>query len=150
MSIDKIFTLAVLVFLIAAAVKDIKSYKIPDVVSILIFVTGIVKIIVLSEMRKGSAAGLLCAVILTFVCKLVMKGGFGFGDVKLIIALGFFMGIDRFLPFMAITSVVAAVTVVDMLIFKKMKRKDVIPFAPFVAAGYFFNMIFLHFGGRIV
>ena len=62
MSIDKIFTLAVLVFLIAAAVKDIKSYKIPDVVSILIFVTGIVKIIVLSEMRKGSAAGLLCAV----------------------------------------------------------------------------------------
>lgn len=150
MSIDKIFTLVVLVFLIAAAVKDIKSYKIPDVVSISIFVTGIVKIILLSEMRKGAAAGLLCAVILTFVCKFVMKDGFGFGDVKLIIALGFFMGIDRFLPFMAITSVVAAAAVVVMLLFKKIKRKDALPFAPFVTAGYFFNMIFLHFGGRIV
>lgn len=150
MSPDKIFTFIVLLLVAAAAVKDFKSRQIPDTVNILIVVIGFVKIIVLAEMRKSSIVGFVCAAVLMTICKLVMKDGLGEGDVKLISALGFFLGISRFIPFMVITSLVSVIVATVMVILKKMKKNDSLPFAPLVLVGYILNMIFLYLGGRII
>lgn len=150
MSPDKIFTFIVLLLVAAAAVKDFKARQIPDTVNILIVVIGFIKIVVLTEMRKSSIVGFVCAAVLMTICKLLMKDGLGAGDVKLISALGFFLGINRFIPFMVITSLVSAIAAVVMVILKKMKKNDSLPFAPFVLVGYILNMIFLYFGGRII
>lgn len=150
MSPDKIFTFMVLLLVAAAAVKDFKSRQIPDTVNILIVVIGFVKIIVLAEMRKSSIVGFVCAAVLMTICKLVMKDGLGAGDVKLISALGFFLGISRFIPFMVITSLVSVIVATVMVILKKMKKNDSLPFAPLVLVGYILNMIFLYLGGRII
>ena len=150
MSPDKIFTFIVLLLVAAAAVKDFKSRQIPDTVNILIVVIGFIKMTVLAEMRKSSVVGFVCAAVLMTICKLVMKDGLGAGDVKLISALGFFLGINRFIPFMVITSLVAVIVAAAMVILKKMKKNDSLPFAPLVLVGYILNMIFLYFGGRII
>ena len=150
MSPDKIFTFIILILIAAAAVKDVKDRQIPDTINILIVIIGVIKIICLAEMRKTSVVGFICATILMSVCKLVMKDGLGAGDVKLISALGFFLGINRFIPFMVITSLVSASVAAVMVILKKMKKNDCLPFAPLVLVGYILNMIFLYFGGRII
>lgn len=150
MSPDKIFTFIVLLILSIAAVRDIKTFTIPDILCGLIGITGILKVIVLPEMRKGAALGLLCAVTLMTVCKVVMKDGVGMGDAKLIVSLGFFLGLSRFVPFIVITSLLSALSALVLLLTKKMSRKDTLAFAPFILAGYILNMIYLHFGGRII
>ena len=82
-----------------------------------------------------SLAGALAATGLGLLCRGATKDGFGWGDVKLMAALGAAMGLFPFLRGMALTGVCSLVVTVFLLAVKKAKTSDTLPFAPFLAAG---------------
>lgn len=82
-----------------------------------------------------SAAGALVALGLGLLCRGITRDGFGWGDVKLMTALGAAMGLFPFLRGMALTGVLSLVAALVLLIVKKAKPSDTLPFAPFLAAG---------------
>jgi prepilin signal peptidase PulO-like enzyme (type II secretory pathway) len=82
-----------------------------------------------------SAAGALAATGLGLLCRGVTKDGFGWGDVKLMAALGAALGLFPFLRGMALTGVLSLAAALFLLIVKKAKPSDTLPFAPFLAAG---------------
>ena len=83
----------------------------------------------------SAGAGLLAAALLCLLCRLVSRDGFGLGDVKLVLAMGLFLGLDPFLRAMALTGVLTLAGALWLLLVRHAKRTDTLPLALFLTAG---------------
>lgn len=79
----------------------------------------------------GAATGF----ILLLGIALITKGGMGFGDVKLYALLGIVLGFKLVLLSFFLSTLYGAVIGGLALLFKIVKRRQPIPFGPFIAAG---------------
>lgn len=73
--------------------------------------------------------------------------GMGGGDVKLMALIGFFLGWQLTILAMYISFVLGAIIGIFYVIFKKVKIKDYIPFAPAMAGA---TLITMFFGTQII
>ena len=89
-----------------------------------------------------SLAGALAATGLGLLCRGATRDGFGWGDVKLMAALGASMGLFPFLRGMAMTGLCSLIAALFLLLVKKAKTSDTLPFAPFLAAGAVLSEVF--------
>ena len=89
----------------------------------------------------GGVIGGLAFVLLYFSCILILKKeGFGWGDVKLVAAVGLLLGWQKLLFAMIIASVVGSIV---LLIIRKVQNDEEgkeYPFAPFIVAGVIASM----------
>ncbi|WP_372512727.1 prepilin peptidase [Bacillus salipaludis] len=117
-------------------VSDIHYMIIPD--KILLWFAGIFlleRIFVPLTPWWDSLIGMATGFLLLLIIALVSKGGMGFGDVKLYALLGFVLGIKLVLLSFFLSTLYGAVIGGLALIFKIVKRRQPIPFGPFIAAG---------------
>ncbi|MBI0576511.1 prepilin peptidase [Neobacillus cucumis] len=117
-------------------VSDIHYMIIPD--KILLWFAGIFlleRIFVPLTPWWDSISGMVTGFLLLLIIALVSKGGMGFGDVKLYALLGFVLGIKLVLLSFFLSTLYGAVIGGLALIFKIVKRRQPIPFGPFIAAG---------------
>lgn len=127
---------------------DFKTYRIPN----LFIVFGLVcrGIVLIFELFFGNpyiwtnllseviaAGALLLAAVL---CALVVKNGIGFGDMKLFIVMGLFLGMDGVWGAMFLALIVSFIIAVFLLITKKKTRKDAIPFGPAIVIGTYLSI----------
>ncbi|MBI4828121.1 MAG: prepilin peptidase, partial [Nitrospinae bacterium] len=90
----------------------------------------------------GALAGMLVGGGIFFALAILYPGGMGGGDIKLMGAIGAFLGWKLALVTIIISSVIgAAVGGFAMLFFGK-GRKDRIPFGPFLALGGVMALLF--------
>ena len=123
-----------------------KGY-IPDQVSILIFVLSLFSVL------NGYGPGFLIRIAGAFFCgglleliRLISKGGIGMGDVKLMTACGFFLGITTGAVSLVFAYILAGMFCLPLLIFKKASLKTRLPMAPFFTVSI---LIFLFFEEKI-
>lgn len=83
----------------------------------------------------SSLLGLLAGGGMLLLVHFISKGGIGMGDVKLLGVIGAYVGISGIMPITFLAVLVSAVYSIVLLIRKKIKLKEEIPFAPFVLAG---------------
>ncbi len=84
----------------------------------------------------GAAAGGLILLILDFLSNLVFKKpGFGFGDVKLMAALGLMFGLKYTLILIVISSFIAVVHFMVMIFAGKAKKGIYMPMGPYICLG---------------
>ncbi|MDQ0197129.1 prepilin peptidase [Neobacillus ginsengisoli] len=83
----------------------------------------------------GSILGAAVGFFLLFVIAFVSKGGMGGGDVKLYALLGLVLGFKLVLLSFFLSILYGAVIGGLALLFKLVKRRQPIPFGPFIAAG---------------
>lgn len=122
--------------LIALSVTDIKTMEIPPVYNYAIFALGIISIFVTSQIGfVNRIAGALCVSVPLFLIILIVPGGFGGGDIKLMFAAGFFMGFQTTLVSAMIAFILGGIYGVIVLILRKKGRKDHFAFGPFLCAG---------------
>jgi leader peptidase (prepilin peptidase) / N-methyltransferase len=117
-------------------VSDINYMLIPD--KILIWFTGIFLLErIFSPLTPwwDSLIGAVTGFILLLIIALVSKGGMGMGDVKLYALLGFVLGFKLVLLSFFLSTLFGAVIGGFALLFKIVKRRQPIPFGPFIAAG---------------
>ncbi|WP_408072013.1 prepilin peptidase [Butyrivibrio sp. JL13D10] len=106
-----------------ALIGEISVFK-SDVVSILI----------------SDAVGILTVVVIVLLCLLFMKGSVGMGDLKLMMLMALFQGIDGFTASGMLSLMVAFFAGVYYLVSKKKSRKDAMAFAPFLAVGTYLGI----------
>lgn len=76
------------------------------------------------------------ALLLTaLVCRLVSPRAVGMGDVKILAVMGFCLGMDLVWPALFFSFVLLFAVCVFLLLTRRAKRTDSIPFAPFLLAG---------------
>ncbi|MEH7273205.1 prepilin peptidase [Neobacillus vireti] len=117
-------------------VSDIHYMLIPD--KILIWFAGIFlleRIIWPLTPWWDSLLGAGTGFLLLLIIALVSKGGMGGGDIKLYALIGFVLGFKLVLLSFFLSTLFGAVIGGLALLFKVVKRKQPIPFGPFIAAG---------------
>lgn len=140
-----VITAIFLVLLAAAGAADVNKGIVPELIPILIAVLAIVRFF-LSEITVSNIlsclGGALCLSIPMLIVALIIKGGFGGGDIKLIAASGLFLGLDKTLIAGLIAFVIAGIFAISVLIVKKKDAKSKIRFAPYLAVGCAFSELF--------
>jgi leader peptidase (prepilin peptidase)/N-methyltransferase len=97
----------------------------------------------LEEAVLGAAAGYLALWSIYWLFKLVTgKEGMGYGDFKLLGALGAWLGWKMLLPIVLLSSVVGALVGIAMIALRHLGREHPIPFGPYLAAAGFIALLY--------
>lgn len=124
-------------FLLPPALEDIRTREIRNLYWILIVATRCV-FLVLKRDREGLVSSLLGTLVATLIFALaflISKDGIGLGDVKLMIAVAFYLGLELFLRALFFISLISALFSLILLALKQATKKTALPFAPFIFAG---------------
>ena len=125
-----------LAFLAAAAIADVRKRSLNIIFLSIGFTVGFVLQTVsgrlsLWEMLLGAALGGAAAII-----SALSRQAIGYGDSFMIAACGVWLGFSECVPVILCALLLAAVCGAVMMIFKKAKARDSLPFVPFLLAGY--------------
>ena len=133
----------IIIFGYIASLLDIKTKQIPNRLVLGMFASWVLvmtpKLFLDTDfavrLLADSALGLAVGGGLFMLVYIISRKGLGGGDVKFIAAAGLYLGLSGTIPVMLYGTIIAALTGVALLLFKKIKRKDKIPLAPFLYAG---------------
>jgi leader peptidase (prepilin peptidase)/N-methyltransferase len=143
--------LAVLVFaylLIAMTFIDADTQLLPDDLTFPLLWCGLLvnlngTLVPLDEAVIGAAAGYLCLWAVYWLFKLVTgKEGMGYGDFKLLAALGAWLGWKMLPVIVLLSSLVGAVVGISLIVFAKRGRDNPIPFGPYLAAAGILTLLY--------
>jgi leader peptidase (prepilin peptidase)/N-methyltransferase len=135
-------TLAALFFtwvLIALTLIDLKKQLLPDNITLPLLWSGILLSFFniftdLTYSVIGAMAGYLVLWSVYQLFKLLTKKeGMGFGDFKLLAALGAWVGISYLPQIILVSSVIGSVAGISMLLMGKTQQQQAIPFGPYLA-----------------
>jgi len=97
----------------------------------------------LNDAVFGAVAGYLLLWSIYWLFKLATgKEGMGYGDFKLLAALGAWMGWKMLLPIILISSVVGATVGIALIVLARRGREIPIPFGPYLAAAGFIALLY--------
>ena len=148
LSIDTVKFMFLIPMLISAFAIDYKLQIIPNRLTLSIFETGLI-FTFLSALINTNAGmnifinnmlGMIVGggifLIITLIGGLIAgKDAMGFGDVKLMGALGLFVGWVEIIMISVIAFLLAAIVSIVILISRKKKADEYIPFGPFIVIG---------------
>jgi leader peptidase (prepilin peptidase) / N-methyltransferase len=128
--------------LIALAAIDWDTTYLPDSLTLPLMWAGVVSAamgwtpLTLSQSVWGAVAGYLSLWSVYWVFKLVTgKEGMGYGDFKLLAALGAWLGPLMLLPIILMASIVGAIVGIGMKLRKTLREGRYVPFGPFLVGG---------------
>jgi leader peptidase (prepilin peptidase)/N-methyltransferase len=133
-------TLLFLFLLIAMTFIDADTQLLPDDLTFPLLWAGLLvnldgTFVPLRDAVIGAAAGYLVLWAIYWLFKLATgKEGMGYGDFKLLAALGAWLGWTMLPTIILLSSVVGAVVGICLIIFTKRGRNNPIPFGPYLAA----------------
>ena len=147
-------------FLVALAFIDIDHQLLPDSLTLPLLWLGLFLSLFAAtaggapvpvDMRSGiigAIAGYLCLWTVYHLFRLITaKEGMGYGDFKLLAALGAWLGWQMLLPTVLIAAAVGAVVGIALLAARRQSRSVPIAFGPFLAAA---GWLMLMFGRELV
>ncbi len=126
--------------LIAAAGIDARTQLLPDQLTLPLLWLGLLlslmPVFVPADAAIiGAAIGYLSLWSVYWLFKLATgKEGMGYGDFKLLAALGAWMGVTSLLPIVLLSSLIGALVGGSVLALRGQDRSTPIPFGPFIAA----------------
>lgn len=137
---DSVAFVALLWALITLALIDFDTTLLPDSITLPLLWLGLIWHALLhpdqlSSAVWGAVVGYLALWSVYQVFKLLTgKEGMGFGDFKLLAALGAWFGVAALLPIILLSSICGAVIGITLQLLKLTERGRPIPFGPFLAA----------------
>jgi leader peptidase (prepilin peptidase)/N-methyltransferase len=127
-------------FLIAMTLIDYDTKTLPDDLTYPLLWLGLLinldgTIVPLRDAVIGAMAGYMSLWAVYWLFKLVTgKEGMGYGDFKLLAALGAWMGWAMLPTIIILSSAVGAVVGISLIVFARRDRNNPIPFGPYLAA----------------
>ena len=132
---------AVVATLIALAMIDWDTTVLPDALTLPLLWAGLVAAalgfsVPVTDALWGAVVGYLSLWSIYWVFKLATgKEGMGYGDFKLLAALGAWLGWKAILPIVLFASVLGAVIGIGMKLNQSLREGRYVPFGPFLAGG---------------
>lgn len=135
--------------LLSAFIIDYKSQIIPNRLNLTIFEVGIIfaflyglsDVAITINMLLGMIVGGGIFLFITLIGGLFYgKEAMGFGDVKLMGALGLFFGFSNIIIITLVSFLIGAILSIMLLVTKMKKSDEYIPFGPFIVIAAFISM----------
>jgi leader peptidase (prepilin peptidase)/N-methyltransferase len=127
--------------LLTLTVIDLRTQLLPDILTLPLMWAGLLvntqaTVAPLSSAVWGAAIGYLCLWIIFHAYKTITgKEGFGYGDFKLLAALGAWLGVGMILPIVLFASLAGSVLGLLMIVSKRLQPEVPIAFGPYLAMG---------------
>lgn len=149
--IDLCKYLAVALFLLSVMIIDWKTHLIPNKLILALLGVGTVLLAIEFILYHStalqtlllSAAGLLLCLVLFYILSRLTKDGMSMGDVKLIAAMGWVLGISTTLFAVSFAMLICTIVAIFLLLSKKKNKTDRVPFGPFMFFGYITLLILI-------
>ena len=141
-------------FLITLSAIDFDTHYLPDQLTLPLLWLGLAASVWMADPLSrfpvepqqailGALVGYLALWSVYWIFKLITgREGMGYGDFKLLAALGAWLGPLALIPIMLIASVSGSIVGLWLIFFKGRSRSEPIAFGPFIAAGGWLVMIF--------
>lgn len=143
--------LCCLAILWPAAAIDYKEHKIPNRLLLmgmvyratlfiveLLFYTYNIKQAIVSEF-----AAVVLVLIISILCRLIVKNGICMGDIKMLMLMALFLGFQSFIDILFVSLWICFFEALILMIMKKKGKKDSIAFAPSVLIGTFVSLVLI-------
>ena len=149
-------TLAILIFvwsMIALAFIDLDTFYLPDDITLPLVWAGLLAnmgglFVDLQSAVVGAIAGYLALWVVFWGYKLATgKDGMGYGDFKLLAAIGAWLGWKMLPVVILLSSLAGAIVGVSLIIFARHERNVPIPFGPYLVMG---GLIALFWGDQLL
>jgi leader peptidase (prepilin peptidase)/N-methyltransferase len=143
LSVTTLFALAFTWMLVALTFIDADTTLLPDDLTLPLLWLGLgsnvfATFVPLRDAVLGAMAGYIVLWTIYWLFKLTTgKEGMGYGDFKLLAALGAWMGWKALLPIVLLSSLVGAAVGVVLIVLARRGREIPIPFGPYLAAAGF-------------
>ncbi len=134
--------------LLALTVIDLRTQLLPDDLTLPLIWAGLLLSLVpvfvpVSTAVIGTIAGYLALWSVFQVFRIITgKEGMGYGDFKLLAALGAWLGWQALPTVILLSSVVGAVVGVGLIVFRRHDKQEPIPFGPYLAAAGWVTLMF--------
>jgi len=140
----------IIIFGYIAAVVDVKTRKIPNKLVIIMFIAWMLTITpkllfdidASTALLRDSVLGFVVSMGLFLTVYIVSRKGLGGGDVKFMAVSGLYLGLGGAISTILCGSILAAMTGLILIAFKKIGRRDQIPLAPFLYIGILVTILF--------
>jgi len=135
-----------LCLLIALAFIDLKHMILPDELTLggaaafFIYSFFNPEVGQLEAVLSGLGASLFFAALFFFYLKVRRIEGLGFGDVKMALFMGLFLGLRRLAVAILLASFSGLLVGIFLIVFKKKDLKFALPFGPFLALGSYVSL----------
>lgn len=153
-NLDLIQYLTLTPMLLSVIVIDLKKQIVPNRLVLTIFEVGlfftfaygISDINIAMTRLIGGIISTLIFLVITLIGGLISgKDSMGFGDVKLIGALGLYFGLSNMIAICVMSFLIGAIISIILILIRVKKTDEYIPFGPFIAISTFISM-FVPFG----
>ena len=123
---------------------DLNEYIIPNVITYSLSIAGIFtsyfsysvfNLSLLESLLGGIISGGLLWLTSKIFILIRKKEGMGMGDVKMISMIGFWMGLENTFLVRIASSLLGSIVGIGLILMKKMKRSQYIPFGTFLSIG---------------
>jgi leader peptidase (prepilin peptidase) / N-methyltransferase len=141
LSLHAVFTAVFICLLITLAAIDLKHMILPDELTLggaaLFFAYSFFNPAVsqLDAVLSGLGAALLFSGFFFFYLKVRKIEGLGVGDIKMVLLMGLFLGLQRLVVAIFLASFSGLLVGIFLIIFKKKNLKFALPFGPFLSLG---------------
>lgn len=145
---ELLFSYVFISLLVIITVSDLAYMIIPDKILIIfasIFI--VLQFIVGDRQWLDSLLGVIIGFGLLLMIALISKGGMGGGDIKLFALLGLILGVKLVILAFFFSVIYGALIGMLLMLLGIMKKRQPIPFGPFIAAG---ALTAYYFGEKIV
>ncbi|MGI6552874.1 MAG: prepilin peptidase [Bacillota bacterium] len=128
--------------LLVVSFVDLEHQIIPDKLVVTIFLWGGIWQLFSPQISYlQSLAGAFLGGGFLFLVARLSKGGMGGGDIKLMLAAGFYLGGSLTILALFLAFLTGSVVGIILLVFQIKGRKEPIPFGPFLAQGIFASVL---------
>lgn len=133
--------------LIVVTFIDFDHKIVPDKITLPGIILGLIFSFFTPITFIDSLLGTIISGGLFYLIAAISRGGMGGGDIKLVAMIGAFLGIQKILLTIFVSAFIGSIVGITLMILKKKKRKDALPFGPFLALG---AMISIFWGTQII
>ncbi|RKD23890.1 hypothetical protein BEP19_05540 [Ammoniphilus oxalaticus] len=136
--LELLIALPLMAFLASITISDLLYKIIPNKVNLFFFIYFMmVRLFYYPQPPLTYLIGMLVGGGLLLLIAIVSRGGMGGGDIKLMAVVGMALGWQPVIVSFLLASLFGGLIGVILLLAKVVKRKQAIPFGPFLAAGIF-------------
>lgn len=136
-----VFVWLLALLLALQCVIDCRYQLLPDTVTALIAVLGLIYNGLLLQAAQEVLLGGFAGLAVMLVIYLLSRGGMGFGDVKLAAALGLCLGLENIFVCMLLAFVTGGIVAAVLLVIRAKGRQEAVPFGPFLCLGALLSIL---------
>jgi len=133
--IQMILGIVAVTMLVFATVFDLKYMILPDFSTLILIITAFLRLVVVGFDWGYIISAIGASGFLGFLYLITKGKGMGFGDVKLAVFMGLWLGWPQILLAFYVAFISGAIVGSGLMMFKKLKRKSQIAFGPFLILG---------------